>query len=247
MCDLNTLMGGPSGPTDAEKTAQQTSSSMAKTLSSNYNTSFAGQTQALQGLNRQVMKFQTGATGRGFDPTEAAAKRAEIVNNVAAGERNAQQAVQNQGAGQSFEGHNDESGLARDAAIRQEVGGDIAASGENAKSAALSQETAADFQQGRANTKETMTGYDALAGQYGSAAHSAMVGSQEANDSAFKQATQIHQEKDAASGGLGKLIKMGVGMAGDFFTGGMAGLAGSAAGASQPGAFLSGGFGKMFG
>jgi hypothetical protein len=247
MCDLNTLMGGPSGPTNAEKGAQAQSSSMAQTLSSNYSQAFAGQTTALQGLNRQVMKFTTGATGRGFDPAEAAAKRAEIVNNTAAGERNAQQASQNQGAGQSFEGHGDSSGLARDAAVRQQIGGEIGAMGENAKSSALNNETAQDFQQGRANTKEAMTGFDALAGQYGSAAHSSMVGAQEANDSSFKEATQIHQEQDAASGGLGKLIMKGVGMAGDFFTGGMSGLAGSAAGASQPGAFLSGGFGKMFG
>lgn len=249
MCNLSTLMGGPSGPTEGEQKDAQQTSQLAGAAQQNYSTEFGEQQQVLSQLNGEINRISSGNTGQGFSATENAARTSQIVSNADASALNNIQATQNRAAGASVLGQQDESGLARASGIRQEINGQISSQAEDQKSQALEANTAANYQQGRINAAQTASGLEALGGQYGQGAQAAGSLALGANNANFGQINQIKQQQDASQGALGSLIKTGIGLAGDFFTGGMSGLAGTGGESliGKAGDFLKGGFNQANG
>ncbi len=240
MCKLQDITGGPSGPTSQEQALSQQESDLSNTLDAHYQEAFKDQLDSLNMLKSTISRIQSGQTGPGFSAEELAARTGQIVNQAGASARNVEQAEANQGAGQVFAGSQDTSGLARGSAIRQQLTGEALSAAENQKSAALENLTAANYGQGRINADKTAAGLESLSGAYGGAASSSLSGRLSAGNTAFNMAEKIHQEQDAASGGFGKLLGFGAGLAGKFLTGGMAGGGGI-------GDFLKGGLGSLAG
>src|ERR1700719_1793883 len=238
MCNIQDITGGPSGPTGAEQGIAAQESDLSNTLNAHYETAFADQLDSLNMLKSTIGRIQSGQTGTGFSPEELAARTAQITANAGAQARNIEQVEANQGAGQVFAGSQDSSGLARSSAIRQQLTGEALSSAETSKANALENLTAANYNQGRINTDKTAAGLESLSGAYGGAASSSLSGRLQAGNAAFSEAEKLHAERDAASGGVGKLIGFGAGLAGKFITGGMAGGGGF-------GDFMKGGFGAL--
>ena len=240
MCSIQDITGGPSGPTSEEQGLAAQESDLSRSLDAHYQQAFADQGESLKMLQSTIGRIQSGQTGTGFSPEELAARTAQITANAGAQARNIEQVEANQGAGQVFAGSQDSSGLARSSAIRQQLTGEALSTAETQKSNALENLTAANYNQGRINTDKTAAGLEALSGAYGGRAGQSLGAELNANQSAFNMAEKIHQERDAASGGLGKLIGFGAGLAGKFITGGMAGGGGF-------GDFMKGGLGALGG
>lgn len=209
MCNL---FGGASS---SEEAAQSLQSDLARSLQSNYKQMFGEQQGTIDQLNSVINRIQSGQTGPGFGAAETNARQAEIINNAAAAERNAQQAAQNRGAGGTFGA--DSSGLAHASGIRSQVNAEIAASGENQKSSALNNLTAQNYEQGRLNAAQTEGGLARLAGIENPLGYAQ--GASGANEGAFNMANKINEEN--SSGGLfGSLLSAGVGLAGKLIPGG---------------------------
>jgi hypothetical protein len=223
------------GPTSTEKGLQGQSENLSETLSANAATEFGEQQGTIKDINAQLSRLESGQTGPGFGAQEEAANVAGIENNAGAMARNVTQAVQNQNAGQTFQGSGDTSGLGRTSAIRQQIGEEAKSSAAGQEANALNANTAANFATGRAETVQTIGGLDALSGQENpNAAYSEATN---ANSTSFGEAKTIQeqqQEKDAAIAGL---VTGGLGLGADFLTGGIAG----AAGGGGIGGFFKGG------
>lgn len=240
MCKIQDITGGPSGPTSTEQSIAQQTSDLSRTLDANYQQNYAQQQSTLKNLQGEISRIQSGDTGPGFSAAENAARTGEIVNNADAGARNLAQAAQDSASGFSFNGTQGGSGLERASAVRQQLNEQALAMGETNKSKLLAENTAENYSQGRRNAAATASGLESLAGQYGATAASDMGGTLSAQKEAFGQAEKLHAEADAASGGFGKLIGFGAGLAGKFLTGGMAGGGGL-------GDFMKGGLGGLAG
>jgi hypothetical protein len=211
MCDVGAMLGIPSGPSADETSLEKQSTSMAKTLGSNYSQAFAQQGDVLGQLQGEIGKIETGQTGPGFGAEENAAKISQIGANAAANERNAEQFTANLGAGQNYAGGTDSSGLGRAAALRTQQAGEAVSAGEAEKSAALNQETQQNFAQGRANAAQTVGGLQALSGDYSGRANASLAGQQEENRAATSQTNEITKQMDARAGGIGALAKGALG------------------------------------
>lgn len=228
---------------EQEKGAQAQTQSLANSLQANYATEFGQQQDVLGQLNSEINRIQSGDTGPGFGADELAARRADIVNNAAASERNAQQAVQNQGAGQVFNGAQDASGLARTSAIRQTIGGEIASAGEANKSNQLNALNEANYAQGRANAAQTAAGLNELAGRYNPAGYaSEAVG---AAGQSFQQADKIRSESGAAM--LGGLLSSSLKLGTSFLSGGLSNLGSNESFGEGTSDFFSGGINALAG
>lgn len=223
MCNLPGFGGG--GATSEEQGLAADSTALGRSLAANYRQTFGQQQDALTRLNAEIGRIQSGQTGPGFSAEELAAKTSQIENQAAAGERNAQQAVQNQSAGQQFAGASDASGLARTSAIRQQINAEIASGGEINKANALENLTGANFEQGRRNAAATVSGLDTLAGRYNPLGYASEAGN--INKQSFEQAKTIRQQEMEKGSLLGGLLKTGLSLGTTFATGGMAGLAGT--------------------
>lgn len=231
------------GASQQEKQAQATSQSLATALSSNYAQEFGEQQDVLGQLNTELNRIESGTTGPGFSADELAARRADIVNNAAAAERNAQQAAQNQGAGQIFQGAQDSSGLGRTSAIRQTIGGEIASAGETQKSNALSALTEANYAQGRTNAAQTVAGLNELAGRYNPAAFAGEATG--AAGQSFSEADKIRSESGAAM--LGGLLSSGLKLGTSFLSGGLSNLGSGESFGEGTSDFFSGGINALAG
>jgi hypothetical protein len=238
MCSTQDITGGPTGPTSEEKGLSAQDSDLSGTLNAHYEKAFGDQMDSLNMLKSTISRIQSGTTGPGFSADELAARTGQIVNQAGANARNVQQLEANQGAGQTFGGSSDSSGLARSSAIRRQLTGEAASAGENQKAGALENLTAENYATGRMNADKTAAGLESLSGAYGGAANSSLSGRLTAGQNAFGEAEQLHQEKDAAGGGFGKMLAFGAGLAGDFLTGGLSAGAGG---------FMKGGLGALAG
>lgn len=230
------------GASQQEKAAQAQSQSLANALQANYTQEFGEQQDVLQQLNTELTKIESGTTGPGFSADELAARRADIVNNAAAAERNATQAARNASAGQVFLGAQDSSGLARTSAIQDTIAGEIGAAGEAEKSRQLNALNEANYAQGRANAAQRVAGLNELAGRYNPAAYAGEATG--AANQAFTQADKIRSESGAAM--LGGLLTSGLKLGTSFISGGLTNLAESNGGKGEsffqsPGDFFSGG------
>lgn len=209
MCDLTSMFGGPS---ENQEAIQGQTQSFGQTLQGNYNQEFANQQEALSNLNTEIGRVESGNAGPGWGAAENAAVTTGIVNNAGAAAQQAEQAAQDRAAGQVFGGQSATSGLNRTGAIQEQVNAGIATNVANQKASLLNQATQANYQQGLANAQSAISGYNALAGQYGSAANAAMGGSEKAEATAFGEQTQIDTEKEQEAQGILGAVEQGVGM-----------------------------------
>lgn len=229
MCDF---FGGPSK--QEESTAQQ-NSSLASSLDANYQQRFTQQSGTIQQLQSEINQIQGGNTGPGFGAAELAAKTSEIQNNAAASARNAQQATQNAGAGQTF--GNTDSGL--QSGIRKQINGQIASGAQTQEASALENLTSQNYAQGRANAMATESGLSALSGIENPLGYAEAGG--QAGGQAFSEEKTIQDQKGSAANFIGGLLKTGLG----FVSGGLSNLdsTGSSTGGEQAQNFFTGAFG----
>jgi hypothetical protein len=191
-------------------------------LGNSYSKLFGQQQGTLANLNSSVLKIATGQTGPGFGAQEENANVAGIQNNAAAAAKNADQATQDQLAGQG-------GGTGQ---IRGGVAGELkaqtATGAANEESSALNANTRANYQQGRVNAQAGAAGYANLAGLQ--SPNAAASEANQANSTSFGQASTIQTEDNA----MAKDIAGGVTALGSAaLTGGMSGLTGMGGGGSS--------------
>jgi hypothetical protein len=226
------------GPTNQEKQLQGQSQSFATMLQGNYGTLFGQQQGVLNSINRSLSPIlSAGPSQQGYSQPALAAMNTQAINSAGAASRNAQQAAANFGAGQGGG-----SGTGILSGVQQQIQGSIASSSENQLSNAQNQITQNNYAAGNQNYWKAQGGMNQLAAGYSpNEAQSGTIGE---NQASFGQAKDIQaqqaQEEQAIAGGI-------AGLATGALTGGMSSLAGSAAGASQPGAFFSGALGGLAG
>ncbi len=208
------------GPTNSEYGLQASSSAFANLLQSTFKTSLGNQNTALARLNSVISQIQGGTSVPGYGAAENAARRGEIINTGAAAARNAEQAVANAGAGQTF-GSTDSG---RTSAVRQAINAGIEGRASANTANMLSAETAANYATGRENEIATASGLSTLAGQYGSQASSASGNAITENAQSFGQAKTIQEQQAAEEQAIAGAI-VGGGM--DILSGGMTGLVGT--------------------
>jgi len=205
MCNITDLFGGPSSQ---ETGLANSAQSFSNVLQGNYGTAFGEQQSTLSSLNNEIQKIETGQTGQGFSAQELAAKNTAAINNAGAASRNAQQAIGNFSAGQGGGGS---SGIV--SGVQEQLRAGAASSAANELSSAQNQIVQNNYQQGRINAQEAVGGLSSLAGQYGGAASGAESGAISENENAFKDQSQIQQQKGQMMSEIGGLVKSGVGIA----------------------------------
>jgi hypothetical protein len=205
MCSITDLFGGPS---KQEEGLANSAQSFSNVLSANYGTAFGEQQSTLNNLNQEIQKIETGQTGQGFSAPELAAKNTAAINSAGAASRNAQQAIGNFSAGQGGGGS---SGIM--SGVQEQLRAGAASSAENELSAAQNSIVQQDYQQGRVNAQQTVGGLESLASEYGGAAGGAESGAISENENAFKDQSQIQQQKSQMMSEIGGLVKSGVGIA----------------------------------
>lgn len=230
ICDL---FGGPS-KTEESLSSQETN--LSGSLNAAYQTAYGQQQNTLQSLQSEVSQIQSGNTGPGFGAAELAAKTGQIVNGAAAGARNAQQAAQNQGAGQTF--GNDSSGL--QSGIRKQINGEIASGAETNENNALTNLTTQNYNQGRANAQATASGLSTLAGIENPLGYAGAASG--ANNQAFGQANTINQQEIARSQAIASFAGDAIGTVAGGVLGGIGNLdtTGSSTGSEQAQNFFNG-------
>lgn len=241
MCNL---FGGASSE---ESGLEAADSGLSRTLESHYEGAFADQLDSLNMLKSTISRIQSGQTGPGFSAYELAARTGQIVNQAGANARNVEQVLADRSAGQIFGGAQDESGLARAAAIRQQTTGEALSAAETAKSGALENLTAENYATGRANADKTAAGLSALSGAYGGIAGTSLSGREAIGKQAFGEAHQINEENQQASQMLGGLLKAGVGIGSSFLTGGLSNLGSGESFGEGASDFFKGGLGALSG
>jgi hypothetical protein len=207
MCDPLSVLGVPSGPSGPEQAIGAQESTLSRDLMANYQQEYAQQQDTLSQLTSEINQVRSGTTGPGFGAAELAARTSGIISGAAAGERNAEQAAANRAAGQTFGGAGSTSGL-RAQGIREQIDAQIMAGGETAKSAALNELTAQNYQQGRINAEQTIGGLSRLAGLESPTQYAQLAGA--AGEQAFSEAEKIQQQQEAHEGGIGALLEGGV-------------------------------------
>jgi hypothetical protein len=208
------------GPSREEETLAGQESNLAQDLLANYKEQYGKREDVLRQLGGEISRIQSGNTGPGFGGAENAALISDIQNKGAAAARNAIQATQERAAGQRFQGVTDSAGLARAAAIRQQVNAAITTGAEIRTANALNAETAANYEQGRRNAAATASGLATLAGEYTPLQYAS--GASAATQSAFGMQHEINKEKAERAAAIGGLVKKGIGMAAGAVTGGLA-------------------------
>jgi hypothetical protein len=229
------------GPSSQEKLLSGQSANFASILQGNYGTLFGNQSAVLAAINKSLSPIlAAGPSQQGFSAGERAALNTQAINSAGAASRNAQQAAANFGAGQGGGGT---SGL--QSGIQKQIQGSIASASAGQLATAQNQITQADYNQGTQNYWRAAGGMQSLAEGY--SPNAAQGGAISENQAAFGQAQTIteqqNQKEQAIAGGIVGLATSAL----TFGAGGLAGMGASAAGASQPGAFLSGGLSALGG
>jgi len=197
------------GPTGGEEGLAGQSTNLAATLGANFSQNYANQEATLKRLGATINMIQSGQTGPGFSSMEDNAFKTNIINQGAAAARNAEQATADkfagQGGGQLVGGSTAATGAAR------QVAGQIASTTGAATSNALINEQAANFQQGRTNAIQTESALQAIQGDFGAAAGSALTGEETQNQMAYKQQSDIQAQEVARSQAIAGLVTKGIG------------------------------------
>lgn len=229
-------MCGPSSQQEA-LAAQETDFS--RTLQSHYAQNFGAQSQILQNLTNQFTPIaQAGPDQQGFGPQELAALNTQAGEQVAANYAKTQQSLNtvlgSRGGGNEF--------------LPTGAEGQLRAALATSGAQEMSQEqlgiTRANYAQGRQNWQEATGGLRALSQEYDPSAIANETTS--ATGQAFGEESQIQQMKNqkesAIAGGI-------AGLAGGFLTGGLSNLdtAGTSSMGEQAGNFFSGGLAGLKG
>jgi hypothetical protein len=204
---------------------------------------FSQQQDTLAQLNSEIQQIKTGTTGPGFSAPELAAKTSQIETGAAAGARNAQQAAQNQGAGQTF--GDTASGL--QSGIRKQIAGQIASNATTNEANQLTNLTAENYAQGRANAAATMGGLSTIAGIENPLGYAGAASG--ATQAGFDEANKINEQEIAKAQAVTGLITGGLSTGLKFLTGGLGNLdqTGSSSGWEQAQNFFTGGMSGMGG
>lgn len=186
------------GPSGAEENIANGAQSLSSTMSNDFNSRFANQSQILSQLSSSLNPILSGGPGQqGYTPQEAAAISSATINNNAAANRNARQA-----AGNAFAGTGDGSGLV--SGVQKQVEGNIASQSANNLANAQTANTIANYQLGNSNYWRANGALQTLAAgedssQFGSLAD-------QSQTSAFSEANQVQQQKNqeesAIAGGI---------------------------------------------
>lgn len=225
------------GPSKAEKQLQASSHDFANLLQSNYTKLFGQQQGVMSAINKSISPtLAAGPSQNGFSPQENANLTTQAINSSAAAARATQQATANFGAGQGAGGS---SGLT--SGITRQLQESAASQAEGNLVNQTTQIGLANEAQGNANYRTALGASEALAQGY--SPNQAQGGAISENSASFDQAKTIQEQQQQEAQAIAGTA-MALGTAG---VAGGASLAASPAGASQPGAFMSGFAGSLFG
>jgi hypothetical protein len=235
MSFFSDLFGGPSSQ---QQGLANNESSLAGQMSNAFTQQFGAQSSILQNLNNQLTPVANlGPNQQGYSPQELAAMNTQAINNSGAAARNAQQSVAGTLAGQGGGGGN---GLV--SGIQQQIQGTIASSAANNLASTQNQITQQNYNVGRQNFENAVSGEQNLARAYNPEAFGNLASS--TNQSALQDANQIAQEKQAAAfAPLSLAAKLG----GDVLTGGMGNLSSDSSFGENVGNFFTGAIGNLAG
>jgi hypothetical protein len=227
------------GPSSQQESLAGSATSLSSEISSAFNQNFADQSATLKSISSALSPIAAaGPSQQGFSAAELAARNTAAINNSGAAARNATQSIQGHLAGRGGD-----SGL--ESGVDQQIVGSVKSNAANQLAGAEDNITAENYGTGRENYWRAQGGMQALANSYDPNGFAGSAVS--AGNAAFGDATKIqdmkNQEQAAIAGGITSLATDAL----TFGAGGMAGMAGSAAGASQPGAFFSGGMSALAG
>lgn len=210
-------------------------------LQTSFQQSFAEQQSVLKTLSGSLTPLvSAGPNQQGFSSPELANLNTTAIDASGAGARNAEQALNNSLAGRGGGGS---SGL--ESGVDQQLDASLASTATGQLAQQQNQIQAANYSTGRQNYFNAVSGANALAGQYNPTGFANSANT--ANSNAFNEADTIQQqqaqEDSEIAGGIASVAMD----AATFGAGGIAGVGASAAGASQPGAFFSGGLNALSG
>lgn len=223
------------GPSSQQQMLAGQSQSMASEFQANFRKQFENQSSILASLNNALSPMvAAGPNQHGFSPDELAALNTKIINTGGAAARNAAQATGTALAGRGGGGDSGlESGVDQQikATIASKAAGDIANAQNNVQ--------LQDFETGRQNFFNAVSGQKALAGLYDPTAYGSL--GLKGNETAFGEATKVqdmkNQKEAAIAGGITSLatgaLTFGMGaVQGGGLLGGFQALAGQNVGDS---------------
>lgn len=203
---------GICGPSAAEKSQQAQTESLENTLTANYNSRFATQTDVLNNINSQLGQVvSAGPNQQGFSAPELAAYNTQAINAAGAANKNAQQAAALGPAAQSSSGLT--SGI--QSAIRSGISSSVA----NQLSGAQLGITAANYGQGRQNYQNALGGELSVAEGEAPNPNSALTAGAQNFGEANTIQNEIGQEFSGIAGTVGGLLKGGITGGADFLGG----------------------------
>jgi hypothetical protein len=213
------------GPSGAEENLAGGAQSLSSTMSSDFNSRFANQSNVLSQLNSSLSPILAAGPGQqGYTPQEAAAISTATINNAAGASRQAQQKVQS-----TLAGRGDGSGLT--SGVDKQILGSVASTSANNLANAQTANTVANYEKGSENYWRAQGALQTLgagedATQFGSLADTSQ-------SNAFGEANQVQQQKNQRDATI---------------AGGITGLASAAIPFANSSNFLSSiGGGKVFG
>lgn len=199
------------GPSSSEENLATGAQSLSSTMSSDFNSRFANQSQILSQLSNSLSPILSAGSGQqGYTPQEAAAISSATINNAAGASRQAQQRVQS-----TLAGRGDGSGLT--SGVDKQILGSVASTSANNLANQQTQNTVNNYQQGNSNYWRAQGALQTLgagedASQFGNLADSSQ-------SSAFSEANQVQQQKNqeesAIAGGITSLVGTAIPFAND--------------------------------
>jgi hypothetical protein len=237
----SSLFGGPSSE---EKQLAGQEKSLAGAFQGAFSNQLAGQTNVLNNLGQQLTPIASlGPNQQGYNSAVLSAMNAAAINNAGAAARNAQMAT---GAVLAGRGGGGSSGLV--SGIEAQIQGSEASAAANQLAAAQNQIVQNNYATGRENFWNATTGEQNLARAYNPAQYGDLASS--ANESAFKEASQIQKEKGSVLGKIGSVIGAATGLinpVAGFIKGGLSNLSKDSSFGENVGNFFSGGAGNING
>lgn len=196
------------GPSAQEKQLEAQQASFSQTLQQDYSEQFANQSQILDNLNAQLQPIvNEGPNQEGYSSEELAALGTEAIESNATGVNQAEKAIQAKenaaGGGTSL----------LPSGVDAQINGQIASEAESNLSNERLGITTANYNQGRQNWQNALSGELSTAGEQNPLGYAGAGTS--ANSSAFNEADTIQQQSNQEFsdilGGIGSIVTGGVG------------------------------------
>jgi len=233
---------GLCGPSEQQQQLAASEQSFSKILSANYAQNFASQSQILQNLTNQFTPIaEAGPDQQGFGAQELAALSTQAGEGVAADYAKAQQSLNtvlgSRGGGNEF--------------LPTGAEGQLRATLAQGAASQASQEqlaiTRANYAQGRQNWAQATAGLNALAGEYNPNAVASQATT--ATQGAFQDATKVQEMQNQKLAGIGGLVASAIPFVGGGISAGLQNLdtTGSSSTGEQVGNFFSGGLAGLAG